>query len=170
MTYKPPVPVIVPTATVPQNGKGDGQLCACGAGQHPNDSERCARGHALVNNGLARTTGEYARQHPADVVERADALLEGLVADLGGEDEMTALERAAASKLRAVEILFENNIRVFVAEAPGSKLGQRAHDNALSAIDRFVRLAGLLGTKRRARQVGNLAEQFAALHVAEARR
>ena len=83
----------------------------------------------------------------------ADQMLAGLVSDKGGADAMTTLQRSLAGKLRDVDVLCALNKRTIVNAGVDTPTGQRAHDRYLASVDRFIRLAGMLGLEREARHV-----------------
>ena len=110
-------------------------------------------GRFLPANQERRTTGETARYQPAEVLMSGDQLLEAIVADKGGANAMSALERSLAAKLRDVDILLTLNKNVIVRAGLSTQEGRRAHDRYLSALDRFARVAAMLGLDRRAKRV-----------------
>src|SRR5688500_11092102 len=61
-------------------------------------------GSFLPTNQAARTTGIYARRHPPDLKEHAEALMSGIASDLGGESELTTLESSYVRKLGDIDI------------------------------------------------------------------
>ena len=114
-----------------------------------------ADGRFLPGNQVARQSGVFAVHQPPELLESADAFAAQVVADLGGEHELSALERAYVAKLRDLEVtqqLLMADIahRGLVTPAGGVR---RPFAAFLSAIDRFDRLAQRLGLSRRARQV-----------------
>jgi hypothetical protein len=146
------------TGTAPPitaNGNGDGpKVCAkCRADNAPT-ADRCASCQTwLKGNQAARKHGTFARHQPLDVIMNSDQLLEGLVADKGGADAMSTLARSLAAKLRDTDILLALNKRTIIHEGVDTAPGRKAHDRYLAALDRFLRIAALLGLEREAKRV-----------------
>ena len=94
----------------------------------------------------------------------ADELMAGIVSDLGGESELSTLERSYVRKIADLEI----TIRLATADIARAGLltpGGRVRDTysaLLAGIDRFDRLAMRLGLKRRTKPAQTLAEVLAA--------
>ena len=124
---------------------------------------RCKCGSVGPRNQLARKGGFRAVHHPPDLRMTADELMAGIVSDLGGEPEMSTLERSYARKLADIEV----TIRLATADIARAGLltpGGRVRDSygaLLAGIDRFDRLAMRLGLKRRSRDVQDLAQHLA---------
>jgi hypothetical protein len=97
---------------------------------------------------------QVARQQPSaahaslPVQMSADAVLDGLIADKGGADSMSTMQRSAAAKVRDIEILIAMNKSIVVRDGLGSRSGRQAHDRTLACLDRWLRLAQLLGTDK----------------------
>ncbi len=118
-------------------------------------AERGPDGRFVSGNQVARQTGIFAVHQPPELLDSADAFAAQVLTDLGGERELSALERAYVAKLRDLEItqqLLMADIahRGLVTPSGGVR---RPFSAFLSAIDRFDRLAQRLGLKRRARKV-----------------
>lgn len=148
-------------------------VCRCGAGLHATEPDCCARGHVLIGNRRTVTHGLYSfRAHgastlPPDLKVSVDQLRDELVAAQGG------LEELSREPLRA------EAVRMFTDCAAGRRLlmnavvrmgidsaaGRRAYDGMLQTTDRMLRIAALLGTERRSRQVQSLTERLAAAPV-----
>jgi hypothetical protein len=144
-----------PDQPIPANGNADGpKVCTKCQAENAATADRCASCQTwLKGNQAARKHGTFARHHPADVIMTADELLEGLVADKGGAAEMSTLQRSLAAKLRDTDILLSLNKRTVIAEGVDAPAGRKAHDRYLAALDRFVRLAAMLGLDREAKRV-----------------
>jgi hypothetical protein len=78
-------------------------VCKCGAGAHPTDEKRCARGHVLVENFLSMTTGIESSRLPSELkhldAEVADFVTGCLVDEAEPDDVPT--RRAALLNYRA---------------------------------------------------------------------
>jgi hypothetical protein len=153
------------------DGQGDGLVCsACGERSRAGVFQCVKCGRWLPGNQAARELGLYARNQPADLRESVDTLAAGIVADRGGESELTTLERAYVGRLADVEI----TLRLIAADIAARGLltpagGVRnVYDKFLAGIDRWDRLAQRLGLGRHAKRL-NVAEQCAALHATEPR-
>jgi hypothetical protein len=107
----------------------------------------------LFANSEARKDGLFTPRRPRDVQQSADQTLDALIADRGGIESMTALERSAASKLRDVLILLELNKRAVCHEGVETLRGRRSHERYLSCVDRFIRLCDRLGLQPPPQQV-----------------
>ena len=66
---------------------------------------------------------------------------------------MSTLQRSLAAKIRDVDILCALNKRTVIHEGVDTPTGRRAHDRYLAALDRFLRIAALLGLEREARRI-----------------
>ena len=119
------------------------------------DASHGADGRFVSGNQVARQSGIFAMHHPPALREAADAFALGVVADLGGEAELSTLERAYVTRLRDLEITqrvlaADLATRGVVTPAGGVRRPFAAY---LAALDRFDRLAQRLGVRRRARTV-----------------
>ena len=61
-------------------------------------------GRFVAGNQVARQSGVFAVQHPPALREAADAFALRVVADLGGEAELSTLERAYVTRGRAGDL------------------------------------------------------------------
>jgi hypothetical protein len=110
-------------------------------------------GKTLPANRLAAKHNLYAKVKPLDVIMNSDQLLDGLLSDKGGPNAMSTLQRSLAAKIRDTDILLALNKRTAIAEGVDTPAGRRAHDRYLAALDRFLRIAALLGLEREARRI-----------------
>jgi hypothetical protein len=125
------------------NGTGDGP------------GERGPDGRFLTGNQVARRVGLYARQQPEGLREDVERLTAGIVADLGGEGELSTLERAYVNKIGDVEItlrLLAHDIARRGLLTPSGGV-RHVFDSLLAGIDRVDRLAQRLGMRRRSKHV-----------------
>ncbi len=132
-----------------------------GRGREPN-------GRAGKGNTLALKSGLRSLQlaeHP-DIAAWHQAEVDAISADLGGDAELSALQRAAVREAARVEVILgalgEELFTHGVLTGKGKT--RSATTVYLKALDRFVKLSGLLGLARRARPVGDVAAGFADLH------
>jgi ribosomal protein L34E len=98
-----------------------------------------------------RTHGLYAKSVPADLTQTADQLEQNIVADLGGVENLSALEKSIIRRLRDTEILLRllaNDIVKNGLHTPGGRVRQ-SYDKFLAGAALFDRLASRLGLKRR---------------------
>jgi hypothetical protein len=97
---------------------------------------------------------------PEDHRASADAMLEQLLADLGGADAIPALKKELAHEARSLRLM--SNLLAAHLESVGlvsrGKRVRSALDKWLSVHDRFVRVCAQLGLERTARQAPSLAE------------
>ena len=91
---------------------------------------------------------------------RRDEIREGLVADLGGESELSTAKRVVVDRLAESVLLAEVFFAYLRQAGPMTERGRtRAVTSAyFSAADRVARLAGQLGLERRARPVPTATE------------
>lgn len=146
---------VIAAAPIAENGTANG-LVICRRCQTPNTvgADECRQCNSyLKRNQKRRKTGHRARHHPDDVLMTADDLLAGVISDKGGIDEMSTLQRSMAAKLRDTDVLLALNKRTLIAEGVDTPTGRKAHDRYLSALDRFLRIAALLGLEREARRI-----------------
>ncbi len=124
----------------------------CGQENEPR-ADRCRACKVwLPGNQVRRKHGRRARYQPAEIIMTADQLLDAVVADKGGVDELSALQRALLAKLRDVDILVALNKRIVIQKGLDEPAGRKGHDRLLACVDRFVRIAMLLGLDREAKQ------------------
>jgi hypothetical protein len=138
-----------------QNGDGVGKRCSkCGL-ENLTTAHRCDKCKAMLpGNQVARKFPALAQASP-DLRMSAEETVQAVVADKGGIENMTALKRSAARQLGDVLIfltLFKNHIVAHGLITPTGKPSP-AYDKYLAGLDRFLRLAALLGVEREARTV-----------------
>ena len=142
-------------------GHGPTTACPrCGL-QAPADADACSKcGGFLPGNQVARQSGIYARLHPPDLRMTADTLLRGIVADKGGEAEMSTLELSYVRKLTDLEIV----IRLMTSDiarrgllTPAGNV-RNVSDKLMTALSVFDRYASRIGLERKPRPVPSLAE------------
>jgi hypothetical protein len=150
------------------NGHRSGFVCRRCGFTNVGGAQRCAGRDGkcqswLPGNAGARTSGIYATQQPIDLRMDAEALTAGIVADLGGLDELSTLERAYVSTLGDVTTTMRLMINDMIVRGFFTPSGnpRRVCELYLSAIDRFDRLGQRVGLKRRARKVASLAALLA---------
>lgn len=129
-----------PVEPFPENGSGDGR--------RPN-------GTFAPGNQVARQHGLYAGQQPAELLAEVDTFAAGVVSDLGGAEELSAIERAYVGRLGRVELtlrLLEQDIAESGLVTPAGSV-RKVYAQYLAGVDRWDRLAQRLGMRRRARAV-----------------
>lgn len=139
------------TAAVPS-------VCACGATEHhATDEDRCVRGHLLVGNQTRRVHGvrsfETTGRVPNDVAQTVAEFRAGVIADRGGESELSTLDAAYIRRLSEVETV----ARLLAADLASRGLTtpkgrvRSTFTRWMECLDRWDRLAQRVGTDRRAR-------------------
>ena len=116
---------------------------------------RDAAGRFAPGNQVARQTGMFARQQPAELVEALDAFTAAIVADLGGPAELTELERGYVGRLRSLELrarLLDADLEEHGLLTPSGGV-RRAHREFLDTVRTWDQMAQRLGTRRRAKRV-----------------
>ncbi len=144
----------------------------CGAGPHPSNPDMCAGGHFLPLNGAARTHGERGNigRIPTELRQSADEFQAQVVADLGGLDTLTAIERGYVAKLVDTEIRIRLHMRE-IHRRGGPVVPQNGKpwpsDERLDSLTYlWDRLAMRLGLSRRERPVLTLHEYLAQARAA----
>jgi hypothetical protein len=128
---------------------------------NPPEADACVSCRkVLVGNRLAVTAGVYAVQKPAAVVEDVERMKAAITVDLGGESELTELEKAYVGRLGDVEVTLQLLMMDIEARGLLTPAGsvRKVYDQLLSGIDRWDKLAQRLGMKRRARRVPTVGE------------
>jgi hypothetical protein len=128
----------------------------CGT-KHEPGAPRCAacRGF-LPGNQAARTHGLSARHVPADLRMDADQLKDNIVSDLGGLENLSALEISYVRKIADTEVMLRLLLHSMVnggVLTSGGKV-RDVYPAFLAGIDRFDRLAQRIGLKRRQKDAG----------------
>lgn len=144
------------------------RLCKrCGA-TIPAGKDRCpaCRSFAPANQ-ANRRHGLRAKHAPPDVILSADDVLDGLISDQGGLSEMSTLRRSGAAKIRDVEILAAVAKAHVVKHTLDTPTGREAFGKYLAALDRWIRLAALLGLDRRERDAMTLDDYLSQSDPAE---
>jgi len=142
-------------APISANGTGDGWRCSCGAGPHASLPYRCAAGHPTPGNDFAMQHGAYRRTPLPDVRADVEAMVAGIVSDLGGESELSTLQRRIAEKLAGLEVqwqMFAHDIAVNGVLTPSGGV-RRVHEAMLSTFYAWERAAQRLGLERRAKRL-----------------
>ena len=130
------------------------------------DAKRDSRGRVGLRNSLARTNGGRSRPLTLETA-RNSPLYQALVADRGGEDAISAIEREVivgfveASQIRTTAAAYLARTRVSMT----SDRAQRALTVWFKASG-DVRASGqLLGLERKAKRAETLADFLAAQHA-----
>jgi hypothetical protein len=162
--------LLLATVVVSEAADAPTPICSCGAvDRHPNDADRCTRGHVLIGNQARRTHGAYSfrdrgdRAIPVDLRTSADEMLAGIIADKGGPGNMTTLKREYAQQVRTFRVMLDligNHIVRNGLITPGSRV-RSAVNKYLEVFDRFDKAAQRLGLEREARQVPSLQDYLA---------
>jgi hypothetical protein len=137
-----------------QNGD-DASCKRCGALLVPGLG-RCSTCQSFVaGNQEARVLGLQARQHPAELRLTAEELMAGVIADRGGDAELSTLERAYIRRLGDVEITHQILVQDIAQNGLHKPSGnvRDVYDKFLAGLDRFDRLAQRVGISRRAKRV-----------------
>lgn len=148
-----------PAAPLRENGKPCGR---CATVNEPS-AERCWHCQSyLVGNPGPVTTGLHRAVQPPDVRAEAEAFAAGIIADKGGEAELSTLERGYVGNLATVATLLRLLTDDISARGLFTRGGspRRSYTAFLAGIDRYDRLAQRIGTKRQARQLRSNMEAF----------
>jgi hypothetical protein len=128
----------------------------CDTEQPPaNRCQRCGgflRGNAAnLRHGLRRyqTTGVL----PPDLKVSVDDFRTAVIADLGGIDELTAVQAGLVWLLFNCEVGVRILMNEVVKRGVDSEPGRKAYDRLLATVDRWNRIAGTLGVERKQKQV-----------------
>lgn len=125
---------------------------------HPSIAGRNADGTLRPGTAIALTDGLFARREslPPDrqlLIADIDGFRAGLIADQGGESELTTLRGAYVERLVQVELLLRLLAAALRDHGIWSRRGQLVFTQFMAATERFDRLARVLGLERRAREV-----------------
>jgi hypothetical protein len=145
------------------DGSSDGPSTVCAACALPNEpgADRCARcARFLSGNQAAVTTGLRSRQRAIEVRAEAEALMAGIIADRGGEADLSTLQRALIQQLGSLAVM----LRLLVDDiaendllSPG-RAPRRVYEAYLAGLATFDRLAQRIGLQRTARSVNSIAD------------
>lgn len=143
----------------PSSGNGDGHGARhqawCSASVPPG-ADRCPGcGVWQVANQGARTLGLYTQHKPVELRMTADELIAGVLADRGGDTEVTTLERSYIRKLADLEItirLLTSDIAKRGLLTPGGRV-RDVFPKLLAGLATFDRYATRIGLERRQKPV-----------------
>jgi hypothetical protein len=142
--------------------------CKCGAGPHSTDPRRCMNGHQRggvdTGQGLAfkhgadgfRTTGKL----PPEVRLTVSEFIAHVIADRGGESELSTLEKEQIRKLAEIDsvarllssIIADNAKEALLAKPRG--LGRNTPiDRWVDVLNTWLKFAKSVGLTRRARTI-----------------
>jgi hypothetical protein len=147
-----------------QRGGGDSttRCRRCGRADDGNVDRRCACGALLPGNAAAVTHGAYTNRArvPDHLARTAAELREAVLADLGGVDELSALEIEVIHRLCDLAIVANRAIADMSTNGIMTPAGKPRPAVAvlLQTTDRISRLAEQIGLKRRAKRVPSLQE------------
>lgn len=140
---------------IPANGSGV-RCVRCGTESQAGD--QCSVCGAFLAGNSARVThGLYRYRQtaalPADLRVSVDEFRDALIADQGGLDELSAIRAGLCRVLVDCEVGRRLLMTEVVKKGIDSKPGRAAYDRLLNTIDRWQRIAAMLGLSRRARPV-----------------
>lgn len=140
-----------------------GKVCSRCGWLNPADADVCERvgcRRALPGNRLAVKAGVFSRREREPVEAAVADMRAGIVADLGGDGELTTLERAYVARLMDVEVTLQLLAADMVERGLITPVGgvRRIYESFLHGVDRWDRLAQRLGLARRARRVPTLSD------------
>ena len=137
-------------------------ICARCQTSNPTDAELCSRCKSfLPANQLQRTHGIYSKTPPpADLREKVDELRAGVIADRGGESELSALELSYVEKLGDIDVTIRLLTHDIAVNGLLTKSGgvRGVYDKLLAGLAAFDRYAQRVGLERRAKRVPSLSE------------
>ena len=126
--------------------------------------DRDESGRFIAKNEASLKHGLYRHEQPADLVESVDAFKANVVTDLGGEAEMSELEKSYVDKLGFLEVasrLLVSDLGRNGVILPGGRRPRESLDKLLSVIDRWDRLAQRLGMGRKTKPLPGSALEWA---------
>ena len=146
----------------PSGAPGISVRCSrCGSEVSPaTNCSRCGAflpgNEANLRHGLRRyqTDGTL----PIELAEQIRRFREELVADQGGETEMTAVRRGMVDKLVDLEVGARLLMSEVVRRKIDSRPGKAAYSMLLGTLDRWHRFAVSVGAERRAKPVPTIEE------------
>jgi len=116
-----------------------------------------------VTHGLRRY--EETGILPPDVVEYLIAFKGEVTADLGGEGELSAIQRGLVGSLAELEAARLLLLDFALRQGVETKRGREALAHHGATVDRWARVAKLLGLKREPKPTQNLADYLAQRQV-----
>lgn len=132
-------------------------VCARCQTSNPTDAELCSRCKSfLPANQLQRTHGVYAKTPPpADLREKVDELRAGVIADRGGESELSTLELSYVEKLGDIDVTIRLLTHDIAVNGLLTKSGgvRGVYDKLLAGLAAFDRYAQRVGVERRPKGV-----------------
>jgi hypothetical protein len=130
---------------------------------HPTDPHRWADGTLRAGNDNAVKTGVYsaaaraqAATKPSDFARQTvDDFIAGVIADMGGESELSSIELAYIEVLRDLSITRQMFVADLIRRGLFTSKGRvrSAYGQLLATVDRWDRIAQRLGTERQPKQV-----------------
>lgn len=139
----------------------DTVTCARCYTENPPTAERCLSCRSfLARNQVARRTGIYARNQPPELKADIEQFLAGIVADRGGESELSTLEHSYVEKLGDIDVtirLLTHDIATNGLLTPGGRV-REVYDKLLAGLAAFDRYAQRIGIERRAKRVESIEE------------
>lgn len=154
------------------NGSGAVWCTRCSAEVEPEPPGRCptckvwlAGNVANLRHGLRRW--EETGLLPEDVAAYRDDYVAEVMEDLGGECELSAIQRGLISSLGDLAVTRALQLDYALREGTSTKRGRQALADHGATVDRMGRLAKLLGLRRVKREVS--VEEWVRRRAAEAR-
>lgn len=141
-------------------GSGEEDSTGANPSRANGNGDRDVAGKFVRGNTAALQHGLYAMERSQTLRAEVEAFKAGIVADLGGDAELSTLERAYVDRLGEVDLtlrLMREDIarRGLLTPAGGVR---RIYDELLAGVDRWDRLAQRLGVRRRTKQVESAAD------------
>jgi hypothetical protein len=158
------------TADTTTEPAADGSpICACGAAErHATNPHMCRNGHFVPGNGARRlhgVDGFRTRGTLPDVLRQTvDEFRQAIIADRGGDAELSTLEHGYARRIGEVEAvlrLLASDLAKRGLFTPRGRV-RNTYGRWLEGLAAWDRLAQRIGTARRSRTVPTLHDYLAA--------
>jgi hypothetical protein len=149
-----------PGRSIPSQCMADAPAtCKCGAPANPRNPERCTRGHCLPGyrgpawrHGVKSFEARGPEALPQELRTSVDGFRDALVADRGGLENTTTIERGYINRLVEIETV----ARLTAADLAQRGLVRGTFDRWATSCELWDRYARRLGMDRKARHIDTL--------------
>jgi hypothetical protein len=146
---------VLSAGIAPENAQ-EPTVCEAVSEIAPPNQERGANGQFMVGNSAARRHGLYSQQLQEDAAPWRAEQMAAIRADLG--EDVSTLKAHTVEQLGTVLVILRFLGGNLMAEGPltGKGKSRAATTTYLQTVDRYMRLASMLGLERKAKPVASL--------------